>query len=119
MTVKILLKQIREQRRLSQNKLAQLMEMSLQNIQRIEYGDAKSIPLETLDKLCEALNCQPGDLLIRVNDHDRDQENILIEQVLQRLKVTSVEKVNLESNKSTQMNRSNSLLIINSMPNSA
>jgi putative transcriptional regulator len=44
------------------------MGMSLQNIQRIEYGDAKSIPLETLDKLCEILDCQPGDLLIRVPD---------------------------------------------------
>lgn len=86
MTVKILLKQIRGERGLSQNKLAQLMEMSLQNIQRIEYGDAKSIPLETLDKLCEVLNCQPGDLLIRVPEHDSDIENTLIEQVLQRLK---------------------------------
>ena len=119
MTVKILLKQIREQRRLSQNKLAQLVEMSLQNIQRIEYGDAKSIPLETLDKLCEALNCQPGDLLIRVPERDRERENILIEQVLERLKVTSVTEANLKSDKLSQTNKSNSLSIINSMPNSA
>jgi len=119
MTVKILLKQIREERRLSQNKLAQLMEMSLQNMQRIEYGDAKSIPLATLDKLCGVLNCQPGDLLIRVTDLNRDQENILIEQILRGLKVQKVEQVNSESNESTKVNRSNSLATIDLIPNSA
>lgn len=72
MTVKIQLKQLRTDRKLSQNKLAQLMGMSLQNIQRIEYGDAKSIPLDTLDKLCEILNCEPGDLLIRIPDGETD-----------------------------------------------
>ncbi|MGH2413991.1 MAG: helix-turn-helix domain-containing protein [Microcystaceae cyanobacterium] len=73
MTVKILLKQVRNSRKLSQNKLAQLVGMTLQNIQRIEYGDAKSIPLETLDKLCEVLDCQPGDLLIRVPDGESER----------------------------------------------
>lgn len=83
--MKILLKQVREARNLSQNKLAQLIGMSLQNVQRIEYEDAKSIPLETLDKLCEALDCQPGDLLIRVPDGDTEQENLLVEQMLKKL----------------------------------
>ena len=117
MTVKVLLKQIREIRGLSQNKLAQIMTMSLQNIQRIEYGDAKSIPLETLDRLCEALDCQPGDLLIKVDDPDR--ENALIEQVLLRLNSDSVEQVNLKSENSSQTSQLNSLLAVNLMPNSA
>ena len=75
------------------------MTMSLQNIQRIEYGDAKSIPLETLDRLCEALDCQPGDLLIKVDDPDR--ENALIEQVLLKLNSDSVEQINLKSAKNS------------------
>ncbi|MBW4532580.1 MAG: helix-turn-helix domain-containing protein [Pleurocapsa minor HA4230-MV1] len=117
MTVKVLLKQIREKRGLSQNKLAQIMTMSLQNIQRIEYGDAKSIPLETLDRLCEALDCQPGDLLIKVDDPDR--ENALIEQMLLRLNSDSVEKISLKSEKSSQTSQLNSLLAVNLMSNSA
>jgi putative transcriptional regulator len=117
MTVKVLLKQIREKRGLSQNKLAQIMTMSLQNIQRIEYGDAKSIPLETLDRLCEALDCQPGDLLIKVDDPDR--ENALIEQMLLRLNSDSVEQINLKSEKSSQTSQLNSLLAVNLMSNSA
>ena len=86
MTVKITLKQVREARNLSQNKLAQLIGMTLQNVQRIEYGDAKSIPLDTLDKLCEALDCQTGDLLVRVPDNDEEQINLIIEQIIQGLK---------------------------------
>lgn len=92
--MKILLKQVREARNVSQNKLAQLIGMSLQNVQRIEYGDAKSIPLDTLDKLCEALNCQPGDLLIRFPDNDNEQENLMIEQIIQKLSPTSLENEN-------------------------
>jgi putative transcriptional regulator len=63
MVVKITLKQVREQRGLSQNKLAQSAGMTLQNLQKIEYGQAKSLTLQALDKLCATLNCQPGDLL--------------------------------------------------------
>ncbi len=68
MAVKIALKQIRTARGLSQNGLAQAMGMTLQNVQKIEYGKAKSIPLDTLDKLCTVLNCDVGDLLVRVPD---------------------------------------------------
>ena len=100
MTVKILLKQVRQSRKLSQNKLAQLVGMSLQNIQRIEYGDAKSIPLDTLDKLCEALNCQPGDLLIRVPDNDIESTNLIETQTLEPLKPESVPEEENDSRQS-------------------
>lgn len=63
MAVKIVLKQLRQSRGISQNKLAQATGISLQHIQNIEYGQAKSLTLRTLDKLCTALRCQPGDLL--------------------------------------------------------
>jgi putative transcriptional regulator len=63
MVVRITLKQMRERRGLSQNKLAQAAGMTLQNLQKIEYGQAKSLTLQALDKLCTTLNCQPGDLL--------------------------------------------------------
>ena len=42
--------------------------MSLANVQKIEYGKAKSIPLDTLDKLCQILECEVGELLVRVPD---------------------------------------------------
>ncbi len=94
MTVKITLKQVRQARNLSQNKLAQLIGMTLQTVQRIEYGEAKSIPLDTLDKLCEALNCQTGDLLVRIPDDDEQKTESIIEQIIQGLKpIDNQEKV--------------------------
>ncbi len=68
MTVKIRLKELRNAKEISQNELARLLEMSLANIQKIEYNKAKSIPLDTLEKLCKALGCQVGDLLVIVNE---------------------------------------------------
>ncbi|MBD2430753.1 MULTISPECIES: helix-turn-helix domain-containing protein [Fischerella] len=66
MPVEIRLKQLREDKGLSQNALARQLEMSLANIQKIEYGKAKSIPLDTLEKICLALDCEIGDLLVIV-----------------------------------------------------
>ncbi len=70
MTVKVQLKEVRTARNISQNELARLLEMSLGNVQKIEYGKAKSIPLDTLDRLCKVLSCEPGDLLRYVPDED-------------------------------------------------
>jgi len=68
MAVKIRLKELRNAREISQNELARILEMSLANIQKIEYNKAKSIPLDTLERLCKALNCEVGELLVIVND---------------------------------------------------
>jgi len=65
MPVQVRLKELRQAKRLSQNALARILEMSLANVQKIEYNKAKAIPFETLDKLCEALECDVGDLLVR------------------------------------------------------
>ena len=69
--MKVRLKELRTSRGLSQNKLAQLVSMTLQNIQKIEYGKTKGLQYDALNKLCKALNCQPGDLLV----YETDDEN--------------------------------------------
>lgn len=66
------LKELRSRREMSQNELARRLEMSLANVQKIEYNKAKSIPLNTLDRLCEILECEVGDLLVRVPDMKPD-----------------------------------------------
>ena len=68
MPVFVKLKEIRNARGISQNELARKLEMSLANVQKIEYGKAKSIPLDTLDKLCQILKCEVGELLVRRPD---------------------------------------------------
>ncbi|XGB43974.1 MAG: helix-turn-helix transcriptional regulator [Nodosilinea sp. LVE1205-7] len=59
---------MREAKGLSQNALARALEMSLANIQKMEYNKAKSIPLDTLERLCLTLDCEIGDLLILVKE---------------------------------------------------
>ena len=60
------LKEVRTMRDLSQNQLAVKINMSPTNLQRYEQGKVRSIPFETLELFCEALNCEPGDLIVRV-----------------------------------------------------
>ncbi len=60
------LKDIRNERKLSQNEFARLCEMSVTNIQKYEQQKMKSIPFETLALFCQILDCQPGDLFEKV-----------------------------------------------------
>lgn len=64
MPVKVLLQEVRQSRNLSQNDLARLTNMSLQNIQKMEQGRSKSLTFKALAILCQVLKCQPKDLLI-------------------------------------------------------
>lgn len=84
MPVKVLLKEMRTRRGLSQNELARKVAMSLNAIQHIEYK-AKAIQLDTLGKLCEALNCQPGDLLVWTPDDNNGQESPLEQEEIKEL----------------------------------
>jgi putative transcriptional regulator len=95
MTVKILLKELRTARNLSQNKLARLLDMSPQNVQRIEYGEAKAIPLETLDKLCSVLRCQPGDILVWVDDSGGNKESSSNDELILEQKPKGKKKLDI------------------------
>lgn len=66
--IAINLKQTREKKGLSQNQLAQAIGHTANSIQRIEKGRFKSIPTDTLDKICKSLKCQVSDLLIYIPD---------------------------------------------------
>jgi putative transcriptional regulator len=62
--IKILLPVVRAQLgRLSGAEVARRADISASTISDMERGDSKSIAFDTLAKLCEALKCQPGDLL--------------------------------------------------------
>ncbi|NJM68692.1 MAG: helix-turn-helix domain-containing protein [Acaryochloris sp. RU_4_1] len=68
MAVFIKLKELREERGISQNQLARVTGMSPQNIQKIEQGRSKGIQFDTLEKFCQALNCEIEELLVRINN---------------------------------------------------
>ncbi len=50
-------------RKMSVTELSERVGITLANMSILKTGKAKAIKVSTLAKLCEALNCQPGDLL--------------------------------------------------------
>ncbi len=49
----------------SQEQLAEMVGMAQADISRIETGKTSAISLDVLDRLCKALKCEPGDILVR------------------------------------------------------
>ena len=62
--VKIRLREVRKAAGFTQVQLARRSRMDQADISRIEKG-AKAISLDVLDRLCRALKCEPGDILVR------------------------------------------------------
>lgn len=115
--MKVQLKQIRLSRGLSQNKLAQLVDMTLQNVQKIEYGKTKGLQYDALNKLCKALDCQPGDLLVYEPDDDESQEKITNQEEFK--KVEQVKKP-ADASSTIKHHRSHSFLtVVFEVPESA
>ncbi|GAL06217.1 transcriptional regulator Cro/CI family [Photobacterium aphoticum] len=63
MTIRIHLDVMMAKRKMRLKTLAQAVDITEANLSVLKNGKAKAIRLSTLDKLCEALDCQPGDIL--------------------------------------------------------
>ena len=50
-------------RKMSLNELSEKVGLTLSNLSILKTGKAKAIRFNTLDAICKALNCQPGDIL--------------------------------------------------------
>ena len=50
-------------RKMSVTELSERVGITMANISILKNGHAKAIKIETLDKICRALDCQPGDIL--------------------------------------------------------
>ncbi|TCC92515.1 helix-turn-helix transcriptional regulator [Pedobacter hiemivivus] len=50
-------------RKMSLTELSEKVGITMSNLSILKTGKAKAIRVETLDAICKALNCQPGDVL--------------------------------------------------------
>ena len=50
-------------RKMSVTELSEKVGITMANISILKNGKAKAIKVDTLDKICKALQCQPGDIL--------------------------------------------------------
>ena len=55
-------------RKMSVTELSERVGITMANISILKNGKAKAIKLDTMDKICRALDCQPGDILEWVPD---------------------------------------------------
>ncbi len=60
------LKELRQAKGITQVELAERAEIDQARISRLECGEGRTIGLDALARLCKALKCQPGDLLVLV-----------------------------------------------------
>lgn len=55
-------------RKISLNELSERVDLTLSNLSILKTGKAKAIRFSTLEAICKALDCQPGDILEYVNE---------------------------------------------------
>lgn len=63
-------------RKMSVTELSERVGITMANISILKNGKAKAIRIETLDKICRALDCQPGDILEWVPGDAEDDEDV-------------------------------------------
>lgn len=55
-------------RRMSLNELSERVGITISNLSILKNEKAKGVRFDTLNKICKALDCQPGDIIEYVED---------------------------------------------------
>ena len=63
MAIAVKLDDLLHDRRMTLTELAERVGMTLANLSILKTGKARAIRFSTLDAICAALSCQPGDIL--------------------------------------------------------
>ena len=63
MSIILRLDRVMADRKMSLNELAERVGIANVNLSKIKTGKVSAIRFSTLDAICEALDCQPGDIL--------------------------------------------------------
>ncbi|MBP3386008.1 MAG: helix-turn-helix transcriptional regulator [Candidatus Methanomethylophilaceae archaeon] len=72
MAIILRLDRVMADRKMSLNQLAELVGISNVNLSNIKTGKISAIRFSTLNGICRALDCQPGDILEYVEDPEGD-----------------------------------------------
>lgn len=75
MAIVINLDVVMAKRKVGLTELAKDVDITLANLSILKNNKAKAVRLSTLDAICKALDCQPGDILEYVADDEAKPEN--------------------------------------------
>ena len=59
-------------RKMSLGELAQKVDITMANLSILKNNKARAVRFSTLEAICKALDCQPGDILEYVPDGERE-----------------------------------------------
>ena len=63
-------------RRMTLTELAEKVDITLANLSILKTGKAKAIRFSTLAAICDALDCQPGDILVFDDGRQTDKKPV-------------------------------------------
>ncbi len=75
MAIVINLDVVMAKRKVGLTELAKDVDITLANLSILKNNKAKAVRLSTLDAICKALDCQPGDILEYVADDETQPEH--------------------------------------------
>ena len=61
-------------RKMSVTELSEKLGITMANVSILKNGKAKAVKIETINKLCKVLDCQPGDLFAYEEDEEEKEK---------------------------------------------
>ena len=77
MSIIVRLDRMMADRKISLNEISEQVGISIVNLSNLKTGKVKAIRFSTLNAICRALQCQPGDILeyVEGEDEQEDEDN--------------------------------------------
>ncbi|SFC22315.1 putative transcriptional regulator [Alkalibacterium subtropicum] len=72
MSIQVNLDVMLAKRKMSVTELSEEVGITLSNVSILKTGKARAIRFSTLNKICQVLACQPGDILEYIDEEDED-----------------------------------------------
>lgn len=79
MAIQVKLDDLLHARRMTLTELAERVGITMVNLSILKTGKARAIRFSTLDAICTALACQPGDILVFLPDTAQDDSEAVHE----------------------------------------
>lgn len=73
MSIILRLDRVMADRKISLNDLSERVGVSNVNLSKLKTGKVSAIRFSTLNAICKALTCQPGDILEFIDDDEEDE----------------------------------------------
>ena len=74
MAILVKLDDLLHERRMTLTQLAERVGITIVNLSILKTGKARAIRFSTLDSICRALECRPGDILVFSDAHDSQED---------------------------------------------